>query len=27
LLLFGTVKDGDRVLVDVHEDAIKVIQN
>jgi len=27
LLLFGTVKDGDRVLVDVHEDAIKVTQN
>ena len=26
LLLFGTVKDGDRVLVDVHEDAIKVTQ-
>ena len=24
LLLFGDVKDGDRVLVDVHEDAIKV---
>jgi ATP-dependent Clp protease ATP-binding subunit ClpA len=27
LLLFGTVKDGDRVLVDVHEDAIKVTQS
>jgi len=26
LLLFGTVKDGDRVLVDVHEDAIQVTQ-
>ena len=26
LLLFGTVNDGDRVLVDVHEDAIKVTQ-
>jgi ATP-dependent Clp protease ATP-binding subunit ClpA len=26
LLLFGNVKDGDRVLVDVHEDAIKVTQ-
>jgi ATP-dependent Clp protease ATP-binding subunit ClpA len=26
LLLFGNVKDGDRVLVDVHDDAIKVTQ-
>jgi ATP-dependent Clp protease ATP-binding subunit ClpA len=26
LLLFGTVNDGDRVLVDVHEDAIQVTQ-
>jgi len=26
LLLFGSVKDGDRVLVDVHEDAIQVTQ-
>jgi ATP-dependent Clp protease ATP-binding subunit ClpA len=26
LLLFGTVKDGDRVLVDMHEDAIQVTQ-
>jgi ATP-dependent Clp protease ATP-binding subunit ClpA len=26
LLLFGSVKDGDRVLVDVHEDAIQVKQ-
>ena len=24
LLLFGDVKDGDRVLVDVHDDAIQV---
>ena len=26
LLLFGNVNDGDRVLVDVHEDAIQVTQ-
>ena len=26
LLLFGSVKDGDRVVVDVHEDAIQVTQ-
>jgi ATP-dependent Clp protease ATP-binding subunit ClpA len=26
LLLFGSVKDGDRILVDVHEDAIQVTQ-
>jgi hypothetical protein len=26
LLLFGSVKDGDRVVVDVHDDAIQVTQ-